>query len=246
MKRIGHPGRIAGFSAVASALVIASLALAQSTKPVAPGKTPSPAGVASPPFTAKVLIPKPGGAAPAAGPRQPAPPPPVAMAAPTVDAIVAKIQSSKAGAVGATSPSAPPPPRYAFEIKPSALAGSGPQGAVHFASTVSMSFAEFLAPFSPPYTYSYVEIWGIPDGSWFVDCAVDTRAGAGPYELLSQIWANNALANSTDTIASVPAQGQGHVALGIIYAPQSGNHLNTLFLKQTGPWAWFGCSFKPV
>ena len=251
MKPIGHRGRLTALSAFASALVLATLVLAQpATKPVAPGKAVPPAVLGSAPSTAKVLIPKPGGPALATGPRQPAPPQPVAMAAPEVNAIVAKVQAAKAGAVGPSStgaPAPPPLPRLPFEIKPGALAGSGPQGAVDHAGKVTVSFAQFVPPLPAGYTYSSVEIWGIPDGAWFVDCSVETRPGSTSYEVVIQGWANGAPASSSDAVASMPAAGPGHVALGLIYLPGAPNwNFNTLQLRQTGPWIWYGCSFKPV
>jgi hypothetical protein len=250
MTPIPRPGRIFVLSAFASALVIASLVLAQTppTMQGAPGKAFSPSGGASTPLTPKVLIPKPGGAAPLRL-RPSAPTQPVAMAAPAVDAIVAKIQASKAGALGPSTPAAPPPLRLPFDIKPSALAGSGPQGAVHRAATVSTSFAQFIPELLPASdTYSEVDFWGIPDGAWFVDCSVDTGPGVGPYAVVSQIsvYTSNSSTISSDTVASVPAQGPGHVALGVIFPPNGDRHDNSLFLRQSGRWVWYGCSFKPV
>jgi len=219
------------------------------TKPFTPGKAASPSGAASTALTPKVLIPKPGGAVGAVAPRPTAPPPPVAMAAPAADAIVAKIQASKAGALGPSTPATPPPPRLPFDIKPSALAGSGPQGAIHLAGTVSTSFAQFFPELLPAsYTYFEVDFWGIPDGAWFVDCSVDTGAGVGPYAVVSQIavYTSNTSTTSFDTVASVPAQGPGHVALGVIFPPNGDRHNNSLSLRQSGRWTWYGCSFKPV
>jgi hypothetical protein len=182
------------------------------------------------------------------------------MAAPAVDTIVAKIQSAKAAALGPSSSAAstttpapgPSPQRLPFDIKPSALAGSGPQATIHIPIMVTTNFAQFRPDLSPTSRPS-VEIYGIPDGAWFVDCSVDTGIpGTTPlgYEVVIQtavfLTSSATMPTTSDTIASMPAQGKGHVALGLIYPPQGARHDNTLILLQASPWTWYGCSFRPV